>query len=188
MNKPRSSMEKKVSQLPSWLWSNSNVLPSVYKRIWEAVREDRQGANHGETLVDTKKVFPLLLTSQLPTEVLGYIWGLANQKYAGKLTEQELYVVLALVAVAQTSYPFTNLEVLHLLPGPPTPRLNLSLIYPNVPPVQHQQDSGPRYKDSFSFSIFEIARIFILFCILEYEKVVNQFPYRFLIAFTVFLF
>lgn len=147
MNKSRVVTDKRVSQLPIWLWSNSNVLPTSYRRIWEAVREERPhlAANQAELLVDTKKVFPLLLTSQLPTEVLGYIWGLANQKYAGKLTEQELYVVLALVAVAQTSYPFTNLQVLHLLPGPPEPRLNLSLIFPNATPsVALQQDASYR--------------------------------------------
>lgn len=149
MNKPRSSADKRVSQLPSWLWSNSNALPLVYRRVWEAVKEERPGpgATQGELLVDTKKVFPLLLTSQLPTEVLGYIWSLANQKYAGKLTEQELYVVLALTAVAQTSYPFTNLQVLHLLPGPPTPRLNLSLVYPNLTRVTVQQETAIRTED-----------------------------------------
>ncbi|XP_043282899.1 synergin gamma-like [Venturia canescens] len=153
MNKTRGVANKRVSQLPSWLWSNSNVLPTLYRRIWECVKEEgpHLGASQTELLVDTKKVFPLLLTSQLPTEVLGYIWGLANQKYAGKLTEQELYVVLALIAVAQTSYPFTNLQVLHLLPGPPEPRLNLSLIHTtlSLPPtlVASNQDALQRRDD-----------------------------------------
>ncbi|KAK0087221.1 hypothetical protein PV325_001463 [Microctonus aethiopoides] len=130
MNKTRSGMEKKTCQLPGWLWPTSNALPPLYKRIWEAVKDER--LNIGELLVDTNKVFPLLLTSQLPTEVLGYIWSLANQKYAGQLTEQELYIVLALIAIAQTSYAFTNLDVLHMLPGPPIPRLNLTNLYSNT--------------------------------------------------------
>lgn len=54
-------------------------------------------------LVDTARIFPLLLTSGLPTDVLGFIWGLANRKVAGQLTEEELYIVLALVALAQVS-------------------------------------------------------------------------------------
>ncbi|XP_057320688.1 synergin gamma-like [Microplitis mediator] len=128
MNKSRG--DKKSSQLPAWLWPTSNVLPPMYRRVWDSVKEDRLGlgAIQGELLVDTNKVFPLLLTSQLPTEVLGYIWSLANQKYAGQLTEQELYIVLALTAIAQTSYAFTNLDVLHMLPGPPIPRLNLNIL------------------------------------------------------------
>ncbi|XP_015124567.1 uncharacterized protein LOC107046463 isoform X2 [Diachasma alloeum] len=140
MNKSRNTLDKKSNNVPNWLWSGSNSLPQFYKIIWEAVKEDRPtlGASRGELLVDTNRVFPILLTSQLPTEVLGYIWSLANQKYAGQLTELELYIVLALIAVAQTSYPFTNLDVLHMLPGPPTPRLNLSFLYSN----QTQMQSG----------------------------------------------
>ncbi|XP_034948378.1 synergin gamma-like [Chelonus insularis] len=163
MNKSRTGMDKKHSQLPGWLWPTSNALPPVYKRIWEFVKEDRPtlGAVHGELLVDTNKVFPLLLTSQLPTEVLGYIWSLANQKYAGQLTEQELYIVLALIAIAQTSYAFTNLDVLHMLPGPPIPRLNLNILYSNIPkseatiirdsfPNENQYKSSIKNHDSFS--------------------------------------
>ncbi|XP_015595757.1 synergin gamma isoform X2 [Cephus cinctus] len=125
MNK---NQEKRVS-LPRWLWPNSPMLPPLYRRVWDLVKEDHPGlgAQQGELLVDTNKVFPLLLTSQLPMEVLGYIWSLANQKYAGQLTEHELYIVLALVAVAQASCTFTNLDVLHMVPFPPMPKLNLPI-------------------------------------------------------------
>lgn len=135
MNK--SHANKRLNQLPSWLWTNSTTLPPVYKMVWEAVREDRVRSNgmQNELLVDTNKVFPLLLTSQLPTEVLGHIWNLANQKYAGQLTEQELYIVLALVAAAQTSYTFNSLDILHLLPFPPTPYLNIECLM-NLQPAQ----------------------------------------------------
>lgn len=123
-------MDKRLNQLPTWLWTNSTTLPPIYKMVWEAVREDKVRSNGMQTelLVDTNKVFPLLLTSQLPTEVLGHIWNLANQKYAGQLTEQELYIVLALVAAAQASYTFSNLDILHLLPFPPTPYLNIDCL------------------------------------------------------------
>lgn len=117
--------------------------------VWEAVREDRVRSNgmQAELLVDTNKVFPLLLTSQLPIEVLGHIWSLANQKYAGQLTEQELYIMLALVAAAQTSYTFNSLDILHLLPFPPTPYLNIeclmnlqSATQGNAPKLQHYEN------------------------------------------------
>ncbi|KZC13314.1 PREDICTED: synergin gamma-like [Dufourea novaeangliae] len=134
MNKAH--MDKRLNQLPTWLWTNSTTLPPVYKMVWEAVREDKVRSNGMQTelLVDTNKVFPLLLTSQLPTEVLGHIWNLANQKYAGQLTEQELYIVLALVAAAQASYTFNSLDILHLLPFPPTPYLNIECLM-NLQPV-----------------------------------------------------
>ncbi|OAD60150.1 Synergin gamma [Eufriesea mexicana] len=145
MNKTH--MDKRLNQLPTWLWTNSTTLPPIYKMVWEAVREDKVRTNgmQPELLVDTNKVFPLLLTSQLPTEVLGHIWNLANQKYAGQLTEQELYIVLALVAAAQASYTFNSLDILHLLPFPPTPYLNIECLM-NLQPVT-QLNSAAKFQN-----------------------------------------
>jgi hypothetical protein len=86
--------------LPPWLTPSSQLFPHFYRQVWKLVQQDKG-------LVDTTRVFPLLLTSGLPTDVLGFIWGLANREVAGQLTEQELYIVLALVALAQVSalYP-----------------------------------------------------------------------------------
>ncbi|CAL7947257.1 unnamed protein product [Xylocopa violacea] len=140
-------MDKRLNQLPTWLWTNSTTLPPIYKMVWEAVREDKVRTNGMQTelLVDTNKVFPLLLTSQLPMEVLGHIWSLANQKYAGQLTEQELYIVLALVAAAQASYTFNSLDILHLLPFPPTPYLNIECLM-NLQPVA-QLNSAAKFQN-----------------------------------------
>ncbi|XP_026669656.1 synergin gamma-like [Ceratina calcarata] len=145
MNKTH--MDRRLNQLPTWLWTNSTTLPPIYKMVWEAVREDKVRTNGMQTelLVDTNKVFPLLLTSQLPTEVLGHIWNLANQKYAGQLTEQELYIVLALVAAAQASYTFNSLDILHLLPFPPTPYLNIECLM-NLQPVT-QSNSTAKFQN-----------------------------------------
>ncbi|KYN43478.1 Synergin gamma [Trachymyrmex septentrionalis] len=153
MNK--SHANKKLNQLPSWLWTNSTTLPPVYKMVWEAVREDRVRSNGMQTelLVDTNKVFPLLLTSQLPMEVLGHIWSLANQKYAGQLTEQELYIVLALVAAAQTSYTFNSLDILHLLPFPPTPYLNIECLMNLQPAAQANASKLQHYEEPSNMSI-----------------------------------
>lgn len=85
--------------LPTWLTPSSQLLPQFYRQVWKLVEQDKG-------LVDTTRIFPLLLTSGLPTDVLGFIWGLANHKVAGQLTEQELYIVLALVALAQVSALF----------------------------------------------------------------------------------
>lgn len=148
-NMSKNHSNRKFNQLPSWLWTNSTTLPPVYKMIWEAVREDRVRSNgiQSELLVDTNKVFPLLLTSQLPTGILGHIWSLANQKYAGQLTQQELYIVLALIAAAQASYTFNSLDILHLLPFPPTPYLNIECIM-NLPSTVHMNSQYPNSEES----------------------------------------
>lgn len=154
-NMNKSHANKRLNQLPSWLWTNSTTLPPVYKMVWEAVREDRVRSNgvQAELLVDTNKVFPLLLTSQLPTEVLGHIWSLANQKYAGQLTEQELYIVLALVAAAQTSYTFNSLDILHLLPFPPTPYLNIECLMNLQPAAQANAPKSQHYEDPSNMNV-----------------------------------
>lgn len=85
--------------LPTWLMPSSQLLPQFYRQVWKLVEQDKG-------LVDTTRIFPILLTSGLPTDVLGFIWGLANHKVAGQLTEQELYIVLALVALAQVCGQF----------------------------------------------------------------------------------
>lgn len=120
--------KKLSSRLPFWLLPNSKLFSPLYKSIWEAVQEEQPCKQYNEQLADTNRVFSLLLTSQLSTEALSYIWSLANQKYAGQLTEQELYIVLALVALAQASYPFTSLDVLDYFRVPPIPNLNLAVL------------------------------------------------------------
>lgn len=104
--------------LPTWLSPTSPLFPQLYRQVWKMVGQDKG-------MVDTSRIFPLLLTSGLPTDVLGYIWGLANRKVAGQLTEEELYIVLALVALAQSGCTFNNLGILNLIPQPPIPNLKI---------------------------------------------------------------
>lgn len=53
--------------------------------------------------MDTNKILALLLTSGLPKEVLGFIWNLATNGVNGQLNQQQLYITLALVALAQVN-------------------------------------------------------------------------------------
>uniref|UniRef100_A0A8C6ZFF1 EH domain-containing protein n=1 Tax=Nothoprocta perdicaria TaxID=30464 RepID=A0A8C6ZFF1_NOTPE len=53
------------------------------------------------TGIDTAKLYPILMSSGLPRETLGQIWALANRTTPGKLTKEELYAVLAMIAVTQ---------------------------------------------------------------------------------------
>lgn len=150
-------VDKKMNQLPNWLWINSTSLPGLYKMVWQLVKEDKARVVDGlqsEILVDTNKVFPLLLTSQLPTDILGHIWSLANQKYAGQLTEQELYIVLALVAAAQSSYTFGSLDILHLFPVPLTPYLNIDLVK-NTPCSQSNHNQKHKISPNYNNNLDE---------------------------------
>ncbi|KAM4795811.1 synergin gamma-like [Rhinophrynus dorsalis] len=51
--------------------------------------------------IETTKLYPILMSSGLPKETLGQIWALANQTTPGKLTKEELYTVLAMIAATQ---------------------------------------------------------------------------------------
>nr|CAD7456630.1 unnamed protein product [Timema tahoe] len=110
---------------PAWMIPSSPLLPAVYRQTWALV-----GQLDG--FADTNRVSAVLLTSGLPTEVLGYIWSLANRQVAGKLTEQELYVMLALVALAQSGCTFNSLGVLNLIPQPPIPNITLPSVVPTT--------------------------------------------------------
>lgn len=58
--------------------------------------------------IDTAKLYPILLSSGLPRETLGQIWATANQTTPGKLTKEELYIVLAMIGIAQVRLFFSN--------------------------------------------------------------------------------
>lgn len=114
----KSDTFRKVPDFPQWLQVNSPLCCPYYEKIWELV-------NANDAVVDTPRVSQLLLTSGLHPDILGYIWNLANKTSPGQLTKQELFVVLALVGLAQTGCTFNNLSVLNLVPSAPIPRLHV---------------------------------------------------------------
>lgn len=59
------------------------------------------GAFSANQFPDTALVYNLMVTSQLPRDVLGNIWSLVNRTLPGRLTRQEFYSCLALIALAQ---------------------------------------------------------------------------------------
>lgn len=135
--------------LPVWLQCDSSMVPAQYKQLWTLV----QSANE---FADTQKVSQLLLTSSLHTDVLGYIWNLANKFVPGQLTKQEFYIVLALVGLAQTNCTFNNLSILNLIPSAPIPVLQVkifekALAKSNIPsnsPVNNFNEFQPVKKNS----------------------------------------
>lgn len=109
--------------LPGWLIPSSSRLPPIYSHIWSLVTDPTSAG----TLVDTNKILALLLTSGLPKEVLGFIWNLATSGANVQLNQQQLYITLALVALAQMGCTFNNLSVLNFIPTPPIPSFNMSV-------------------------------------------------------------
>ncbi|XP_065344260.1 synergin gamma-like isoform X2 [Cloeon dipterum] len=137
--------------LPYWLQPDaSDLLPAVYRRVWELSKAP--GAD-GRELVDTGKIFAVLVTSGLPRDSLGYIWNLANTGIPGVLSRSELNVALALVALAQNGLrDFSNIAVLSMVQQPPVPSLQLETFsapqqakpsQPATPQVLHHPEPIP---------------------------------------------
>ena len=58
--------------------------------------------------LDTSKLYPVLMSSQLSKPVLGQLWSLVNKQTVGVLTVPECTALLALMALAQVSLLLTN--------------------------------------------------------------------------------
>ncbi|XP_059511254.1 synergin gamma isoform X7 [Stegostoma tigrinum] len=101
--------------LPPWLF-NDSLVPELYKKVLEATLTPAG--------IDTAKLYPILLSSGLPREILGQIWAFANRATPGKLTKEELYTVLAMIAMSQRGVPALNLENLNQFPSAPIPTLS----------------------------------------------------------------
>ncbi|XP_014646423.1 PREDICTED: synergin gamma isoform X3 [Ceratotherium simum simum] len=102
-------------RMPPWIY-NENLVPDAYKKILETTMTP--------TGIDTAKLYPILMSSGLPRETLGQIWALANRTTPGKLTKEELYTVLAMVAVTQRGVPAMSPDALNQFPAAPVPTLS----------------------------------------------------------------
>uniref|UniRef100_A0A5F9DGV1 Synergin gamma n=1 Tax=Oryctolagus cuniculus TaxID=9986 RepID=A0A5F9DGV1_RABIT len=90
------SQDPAQPRMPPWIY-NESLVPDAYKKILETTMTP--------TGIDTAKLYPILMSSGLPRETLGQIWALANRTTPGKLTKEELYTVLAMIAVTQVGKP-----------------------------------------------------------------------------------
>lgn len=124
LSKKETFQKRKETKSPqgmsAWLIPGSGAVHPMYERIWTGVQKGN--------FADTQILSRLLMTSGLSTDSLGFIWSLANQTLAGMLTQQEVYFVLALVALAQTGYIVSNSAALNHFPQPPVPKLDLSVL------------------------------------------------------------
>ncbi|XP_069730262.1 synergin gamma isoform X3 [Phaenicophaeus curvirostris] len=131
--------------MPPWIY-NDNLVPELYKKILESTLTP--------TGIDTAKLYPVLMSSGLPRETLGQIWALANRTTPGKLTKEELYAVLAMIAVTQRGIPAVSPDVLNQFPAAPVPTLtgfpmplpatvSQQPLMPSTPPVSLPLSMGP---------------------------------------------
>jgi hypothetical protein len=80
--------------LPEWS-KNTTMLPAVYKQI------HKMCSSPSNDMISTSQLYPILLSSDLPNDKLGYIWSKCNKAVPGELNEKELYLILGMVALAQ---------------------------------------------------------------------------------------
>lgn len=73
--------------------------PAVYIEVFKCCSKP------GESFLDTDLLFPLLVSSQLPKNVLRDLWSMANREIPGKLNQTELFVLLGLIGLAQVWLP-----------------------------------------------------------------------------------
>ncbi|XP_018412293.1 PREDICTED: synergin gamma isoform X2 [Nanorana parkeri] len=106
------SNETADSMLPSWIY-NESLVPDLYKGILETTVTPSG--------IDTAKLYPILLSSGLPREALGQIWAKANQTTPGKLTKEELYIVLAMIGIVQRGDCSLNMDMLNQFSSAPIP-------------------------------------------------------------------
>ncbi|XP_014378152.2 synergin gamma isoform X4 [Alligator sinensis] len=121
--------------MPPWIY-NDSLVPELYKKILENTMT--------ATGIDTAKLYPILMSSGLPRETLGQIWALANRTTPGKLTKEELYTVLAMIAVTQRGVPAMSPDVLNQFPTAPVPTLSgFPISLPATVSQQPMMPSGP---------------------------------------------
>ncbi|XP_030883308.1 synergin gamma isoform X5 [Leptonychotes weddellii] len=117
-------------RMPPWIY-NESLVPDAYKKILEITVTP--------TGIDTAKLYPILMSSGLPRETLGQIWALANRTTPGKLTKEELYTVLAMIAVTQRGVPAMSPDALNQFPAAPIPTLSG---FPMTLPTAVSQPTG----------------------------------------------
>ncbi|KAM5308765.1 synergin gamma isoform 8-T9 [Glossophaga mutica] len=117
-------------RMPPWI-CNESLVPDAYKKILETTITP--------TGIDTAKLYPILMSSGLPRETLGQIWALANRTTPGKLTKEELYTVLAMIAVTQRGVPAISPDALNQFPAAPVPTLSG---FPMTLPTAVSQPTG----------------------------------------------
>lgn len=114
-------LNKLTKVYPAWLRNNSSLkqLPGVYQGVLGQVQlqpiihnesrfvngrilaRKQQHLDYLNRFTDTQRVYEIFLLSRLGDENLSKIWAFANKTYPGQLTNREVLVGLALIALFQ---------------------------------------------------------------------------------------
>uniref|UniRef100_A0AC35TRL6 EH domain-containing protein n=1 Tax=Rhabditophanes sp. KR3021 TaxID=114890 RepID=A0AC35TRL6_9BILA len=92
---------------------NEALIPKFYQEAIYCC-----GATTSTSNPITPQVYNMMVTSQLPRDILGDIWSLVNRTLPGQLTRQEFFSCLALIALAQKGQTISHLSTLSQLPIP----------------------------------------------------------------------
>jgi hypothetical protein len=136
---------------PNWCSQPIVFLPLVYQQVFEA--------SCLSDIIQTSILYPILILSGLRQDQLSQIWSQVNLTQPGILIKEELFMALALIALAQNSNGqiFSNEQLYHLTdipiphfqiqqtPSPPPPPP------PPPAPVYQQED----FADFTSFDQIE---------------------------------
>ncbi|KAL4132564.1 hypothetical protein QTP88_009691 [Uroleucon formosanum] len=135
------------SNLPKWMIPKSGFVHPLYEQIWQYVKSDRR-----DRTCDTHLVSQLLMTSGLPVDVLGGLWSMANVGVEGSLSQQELYIILALITLVQNGYSVSNVSLLQHIHKPIIPQLNYTIIEKkhNVSTVKSNIEHKPQLANKAS--------------------------------------
>merc|ERR1719167_838272 len=108
-------------------WQDRDV-PENYAQIYQST------LNAGG-LIDTAILYPILMTSGLPRELLGHVWSLANQKIPGQLMKPELFLALAMIGFVQSGNNPSDLSMFCQSPRPFPVILSIPASAPAPPPT-----------------------------------------------------
>ncbi|XP_050408199.1 synergin gamma isoform X2 [Patella vulgata] len=131
---PTTNISTSGGVLPEWCLFVSEKLPPLYNMVYEAALVDGK--------IDTNRLYPILVLSNLPREVLGYIWSMSNTTTPGQLIQSELNAILALIALAQNNHSIMSIDILKRCPQPPIPFLGQNSSAPSSVAQQQQQQPG----------------------------------------------
>ncbi|XP_067650665.1 synergin gamma-like isoform X1 [Haliotis asinina] len=121
---------KTSAGLPVWCELPDDQLPPLYRQVMEAATVDGK--------IETDRVYPILMLSGLPREMLGLIWQMANKDTPGQLSKPELFAILAIIALTQNNYTVASLDILLRCPQPPVPFLGPQSVAMPTQPAANQ--------------------------------------------------
>ena len=144
---------------PSWCRQPTALLPLVYEQVLEA-------SCVGD-VIQTLVLYPILLLSGLRQDQLSQIWSQMNLSDPGTLVKEELFMALALIALAQNSDGQSSpLDRFYHLTDIPLPQFQIqSTPAPPPPPpaIVYQQE------DFAAFSTFEHSEQLGNGCLLDLD-------------------